>query len=187
MLGQLRFPRGRPLPPTSPDPATATACCRVPAADRPGRQAGRSGSRHAPARQRSRRVECACRALPVPQQLWGYQDAAAFLASGLGGLAVVKLFDRLAAAGLLDKARALVACPGRSWPGTGPERGWLLQRLSRKLVHIVAGPGFAVCWLLFRSVSAPSSRRSRAACHRRHELPAVSARGAGSWPAWCPA
>ena len=40
----------------------------------------------------------------MPQQFWAGQNAAAFLASGLGGLAVVKLFDQLASSGALDKA-----------------------------------------------------------------------------------
>ena len=34
--------------------------------------------------------------------------------------------------------------------------GWGAQKLSRKLVHILAGPGFILCWPLFSA--EPSAR-----------------------------
>jgi phytol kinase len=33
--------------------------------------------------------------------------------------------------------------------GLAAQRGWIESRLSRKLIHILTGPLFALCWLLF--------------------------------------
>ena len=60
------------------------------------------------------------------------QDALAALCAALGALLVIKSCDRLAAADLLDRT------------------------VTRKLVHILCGPGFLLSWLLFSS--APSAR-----------------------------
>ncbi|BDA48202.1 probable phytol kinase, chloroplastic [Coccomyxa sp. Obi] len=64
-------------------------------------------------------------ALQVLQQNPLLQDGCATVIAAAGAIALVKIFRALSSRGIVD------------------------QKLSRKLVHILAGPGFALCWPLF--------------------------------------
>jgi len=67
-----------------------------------------------------------------------------------GSVSLVKTFDTLALAGLIDQVRR--------WHRGGPGCGRTFtraqrrpaQKLARKLIHILAGPGFILTWPLFR-------------------------------------
>lgn len=103
------------------------------------------------------------------------RDLAAGLFAAAGSVALIKFFDTLEALGVIDRVSLWVqgsgsvargcsrpARPPRLWRARGvrlaPPRcppfppttlGPLPQKLSRKLVHTLAGPGFLLCWPLF--------------------------------------
>ena len=113
------------------------------------------------------------------------RDAAATVAAMIGGLTLVKSFDYLASAGVLDKVMPLTftCCIFATWVVKiqdrllscklhgDPQPSFIdihrtkshggmflaicfgvcvLQKVSRKLVHILAGPGLMLAWPLFR-------------------------------------
>ena len=85
------------------------------------------------------------------------QDACATVTAVIGAAALIKAFDALTQAGWLDQVRGSYWCAvtARKCTTGHAKRADLvpvlaLKKLSRKMVHMLAGPGFALCWPLFR-------------------------------------
>jgi len=127
---------------------------------------------------RARRRTCCC-ALPLDSLLNSLtplqQDLAAAAVAAIGARVCVKTCDRLAQDGVLDRVRPPSAPTKlqRYWTRSSPRckcpgavhvsHAWSClprhsQKLTRKLVHIICGPGFLLTWLLFRRAAGCPGR-----------------------------
>jgi hypothetical protein len=89
-----------------------------------------------------------------------YRDGICMGLAAVGNIIWVKLFNLLATNGVLEQVRSRWLETGRFCVGTGiyrcPDVNHIIhkcspmQKLSRKLVHISAGPLFVCTWPLFR-------------------------------------
>ena len=84
-----------------------------------------------------------------------YYDIALCLAVAAGAYVWVKMFNFFAERRMLEQVTSLHPCHSAPeilpLPRSGTlTRAQLLQKLSRKLIHITSGPLFMLTWPLFR-------------------------------------
>lgn len=96
-----------------------------------------------------------------------HRDPVAAAATAAGAYALVKAFDVIAARGWLDRVRGTSAGAGGG-RGASPRLARSpspfpppFQTVTRKLVHTLAGPGYVLCWPLFRCGGGGGGRWGR--------------------------